>query len=43
MLAVGTAVERAYQDAKPSFSEGAEEYSLSGKTDTKLPHSSYFM
>jgi hypothetical protein len=44
MLFIGASVEReAHQDAKPSFSEGAEGYSLSGKTDTQLAHSSYFI
>lgn len=34
---------KAHQDAKSSLFKGAEGYSLSGKTDTELAHSSYFI
>lgn len=42
MLVIGTTVKRdAYQEAKPSFPDGAEGYSLSRESDTQLAHSSY--
>jgi hypothetical protein len=44
MFVVGAVVEReAHQDAKPSFSEGAESSTFLEKTDTQLAHSSFLI